>query len=62
MRVDWRTWRLLYPTFSHSPLLSQLIREETDQATETERQNARGIRESLLNAEPGSRQQIMETY
>jgi myxalamid-type polyketide synthase MxaE and MxaD len=62
MRVNWRTWRLLYPTFSQSPLLSQLIREGTDQVTEIERQNARGIRESLLAAEPGNRLQILETY
>jgi len=62
MRVDWRTWRLLYPTFSHSPLLSRLMREETEQVTAKERQNARGIRESLLAAEPVNRPQILETY
>jgi len=62
IRVDWRTWSLLYPTFSASPLLSQLMRDEIDHVTEKERQNARGIRESLLAAEPGNQQQILETY
>jgi myxalamid-type polyketide synthase MxaD len=62
MRVDWRTWRLLYPAFSNSPLLAQLIREETNIAAETEQRKPGGVRESLLAEEPGNRLQVLETY
>src|SRR5271169_1523178 len=62
MRVDWRTWRKLYPTFSTSPVISELIRHETKGAASTHQRRADPIREILLAAEPGNRQRILETY
>lgn len=62
MRVNWRTWRQLYPASSDSPLLSQLMRGETNLASDGVQGIVGGMRDVLLSAEPENRQQILQTY
>jgi acyl transferase domain-containing protein len=62
MRINWRQWRRLYPASADAPLLRQLIREETDMATESVERKRGSMRDLLLSTEPENRPQILQTY
>lgn len=62
MRVEWRTWCKLYPGFSSSMVISELVGEETDAAAGVPKRKAEPIREILLAADPENRQRLLEAY
>ncbi len=62
MRVDWGVWSKLYPAFSTAPVISELIREETNSTGQRNARPAEPIRQLILAAEPGKRREMMESY
>jgi acyl carrier protein len=59
MRVDWKMWAKIYPSYTRSPLLSDVMRSVTDTGVPEQPAQQTYIRESLLGAESTARLQIV---
>jgi acyl carrier protein len=58
--VNWKQYREFHPAGSGSPLLSELVRENSHASRPADRASER--RDALLAAEPAERRQLLQSY